>query len=108
MPTRNCLLLAFLTAVLVVCGGCPPPSEIGPPPGDAATGSEDAAGAKGEKGEFVFGDLIEPFDPPTLDELNAQVEWVDQPVLDSMVLLRERQKGEEVLATVAQALYAAE
>ncbi|MFH1918410.1 MAG: ABC transporter substrate-binding protein [Planctomycetota bacterium] len=96
--------LAFLTATLVVCGGCPPPSEIGPPPADTATDSEGAAGAKAEKGEFVLGDLIEPFDPPTLEQLNAEVEWIDQPVLNSMQLMRERQAGETPLATVQEAL----
>ena len=59
-----------------------------------------------EDGEepFVLGDMLDPFDPPTLDELDAVVEWVDQPVLDSMALMRQRQAGEEVLATVPEAL----
>lgn len=109
MRTRNCLLLlVFLAAVLIACGGCPPPDEIGVDP--AGTGSQETGEAGGEESEgepagpFVLGDLIEPFDPPTLEELDAKAEWEDGPVLDSMVLLRERQKEEKVLATVAQAL----
>ena len=53
---------------------------------------------------FKLGDMIEPFTPPTLAELEKSVEWVDMPVLDSMVLLRERQAGEKPLATVEEAL----
>ncbi len=41
-----------------------------------------------QKEEFKLGDLIEPFDVPTWEELE-QVEWVDQPVLSGMDLLRE-------------------
>lgn len=71
---------------------------------DSGTGSETTTGVTELKKEFVLGDLIEPFTPPTLEELEKQVEWIDQPVLDSMVLLRKRQEGEKVLATVNEAL----
>lgn len=54
--------------------------------------------------DFQLGGLIEPFDPPTLAELDAQVEWVDMPVLDSLELLRERQAGETPQATTQEAL----
>lgn len=108
MRMRDCDLLVLVTAVLVACGGCPPAGETPvDPAGTNSTdsGDEGGEGAEGESsGPFVLGDLIEPFDAPTLEELNAEVEWVDQPVLDSMVLLRERQKGEQALATVAEAL----
>ena len=57
-----------------------------------------------ESGDFVFGDLIEPFDPPPLEELESTVEWIEQPVLDSIELLRRRQEKEPVLATVEEAL----
>lgn len=32
---------------------------------------------------------LEEFDPPSLDELNSQVEWEDQPVLDGLELLQK-------------------
>ncbi|MCH8046303.1 MAG: peptide-binding protein [Planctomycetes bacterium] len=57
-----------------------------------------------EKEPFFLGDLIEEFSPPTLEELDAKVEWVEKPVLDSMELLREFKKGETVLATEEEAL----
>lgn len=48
--------------------------------------------------------LLQPFDPPSLEELEAKVEWEEQPVLDSLELMRERQAGEPLLATVEEAL----
>ena len=38
---------------------------------------------------FKLGDLIEPFDPPPLAELDKTAEWVDSPVVDGMARLRE-------------------
>ena len=55
-----------------------------------------------------WGDLLKPFDPPSLESLEQSVAkgggWIDRPVLDSLVLLRERQAKEPILATVDQAL----
>jgi peptide/nickel transport system substrate-binding protein len=66
--------------------------------------ADDAGKEKAEQKPFVFGDMIEPFEPPTLEELEKQVEWVDRPVLDSMKLLREKLAKEEPLVTVEEAL----
>ncbi len=38
---------------------------------------------------FELGDLIEPFDPPSLAELEQKTDWIDQPVLDGMEVMRE-------------------
>jgi len=99
MRTRDGLLLGFLAATLVACGGCPPPPDTDGGPTVTTPGD-----TTGEQGAFVLADLVEPFDPPTLEELDSEVEWIDRPVQDSMVLLRERQEGERVLATVEEAL----
>src|SRR6185369_1369568 len=48
--------------------------------------------------------MIKPFDPPTLEDLNAKVQWRDRPVIDAAPLLRERQAKEKPLATVEEAL----
>lgn len=80
----------LLTFLLAGCGGCAPSGDS--PSGDGGQGA--AGGDGGEKKPFVLGDLIEPFDPPTLEELEAKVEWVDMPVLDSLELLRRRQAEE--------------
>jgi peptide/nickel transport system substrate-binding protein len=92
MHSRRLLgLLLLLAFVLAPLAGCWTSSEPGTP--DV------------EEGEpFVLGDLIEPFDPPTLEELNKKVEWTDMPVLDSLELLREKQAGEKPLVSVEEAL----
>lgn len=48
--------------------------------------------------------LVEPFDPPTLSELDAKAQWTKQPVLDSFELLKAKWAKEKPLATVAEAL----
>jgi peptide/nickel transport system substrate-binding protein len=48
--------------------------------------------------------LLEPFDPPTLEALDRDAKWIDRPVRDSLVLLRDEQAKETALATVAEAL----
>jgi len=103
MRIREFCLLVLMTGVLVTCGGCPPPDVTTPDPPDTGSTDPDGTGGNGTE-PFVLGDLIEPFDPPTLEELNATAEGGDKPVLDSMVLLRERQQGERMLATVQEAL----
>jgi hypothetical protein len=45
-----------------------------------------------------------PFVPPSLAELDANAAWIDQPVKDTLQMLREKQAGEMPLVTVAQAL----
>jgi peptide/nickel transport system substrate-binding protein len=53
-----------------------------------------------------LGDLVKPFDPPKLEELNKTAKWEDRPVLDAMKLLREKQAKEKPVGTLAQALAA--
>lgn len=58
--------------------------------------------------QFEFGNLIETFDPPTLEALEKQVAeaggWKDQPVLDSLQVLRDYQKENTPLVSVEEAL----
>jgi peptide/nickel transport system substrate-binding protein len=53
---------------------------------------------------FELGNMIAPFTPPTLAEVDAVAEWIDRPVVDSMELLREAQAKEKPLVSVAEAL----
>ncbi len=53
-----------------------------------------------------LGDLIAPFTPPPLEELEKSVKWVKRDVVDSLKLLREKQAGEKPAGTLAQALSA--
>ncbi|NDC53747.1 MAG: peptide ABC transporter substrate-binding protein [Planctomycetia bacterium] len=46
----------------------------------------------------------EPFDPPALADLDRTATWIDRPVRDGLVLLREEQGREPAVATVAEAL----
>ncbi len=101
------LLLLLLLATCIGCEGCVPDEYVeGDPTSEGSESKGEGEGAEaGEDAEnFVLADLVEPFDPPTLEELNAQVTWIDQPVRDSMELMRKRQAGEEVLCTTEEAL----
>lgn len=53
---------------------------------------------------YKFGDLVEPFTPPTLEELDKTAKWTDRPVVDSVKLLRDKQAKEKPLVTVDEAL----
>jgi len=88
-----------LTAI-VLASGCTQSSDPPRTPGESAN----AAAASRDETPFVLGDLLKPFTPPPLEQLDKTVEWIDQPVRDSMLLLRERQKGEKPLVTVPEAL----
>lgn len=58
------------------------------------SGNEPPAGEQVEQTAekpFQLGDLIEPFDPPPLEELDKTAEWIDRPVLDGMEVLRQEQ-----------------
>ena len=55
---------------------------------------------------FQLGDLLTPFTPPTLQELESSVTWVDRPVVDSIERLREQQSHGKPTGTVEQALAA--
>lgn len=44
---------------------------------------------------FQLADLVEPFDPPPLEELDKTAGWEDRPVLDGMDVLREQQEAEQ-------------
>lgn len=58
----------------------------------ADSASTEKAPAAGDA--VVLGDLLEPFDPPTLAELDARVKWVDRPVRDTLRMLREAKSQE--------------
>ena len=47
------------------------------------------AGESGTDQPFQLGNLLEPFDAPSLEELD-EMEWTDQPVVDAAALLREQ------------------
>ncbi len=83
------MLLAF---------GCRAEPSEAPQPG-----STTAASSTGKE-PFKLGDLIEPFTPPPLAELDKTADWQDQPVVDGLAELREAKKKEPPLVSVAEAL----
>lgn len=54
--------------------------------------------------DFKLGDLVEPFTPPKLEDLEKSVKWKDMPVLDGMELRREREKNTKPMVSVKEAL----
>jgi peptide/nickel transport system substrate-binding protein len=108
--TRWSWLLAFVLWI-----GCSSGNDSATKPAetdaDNSTATTEAEAAAAEQGEsvsdkpFQLGDLIKPFDPPPLEELEKSVEWVDRPVLDSLTMMRDHQaeQGPPPL-TVAEAL----
>lgn len=103
----------LLAAALGLFAGCTSSSEDKQPDRAAAYGSKSPGGEKSDSGKSDKSEtgvaekpevLLEPFDPPSLAELDAKAEWEDQPVLDGTVLLKSKQAGETPLVTVQEAL----
>jgi peptide/nickel transport system substrate-binding protein len=121
------LLGAILSAGLIGCGSKEPRPAIdanraqGEPSKEATAESntedaaatesggsstaDDSAAAAEPSEPFVLGDLLDPFDPPSLEEIDKTAEWQERPVLDGMKLMRAHQAemGPPPL-TAAQAL----
>jgi hypothetical protein len=92
---RGATLLAFL----LVWGG------VGCRPSDPVpTDSPPAVGQPGAQSGFVLGDLLQPFTPPPLAELEADLQWEARPVLDAMEQLRQEQAAETPTLTPGEAL----
>jgi len=53
-----------------------------------------------------LGNLVKPFTPPALEELEKSVKWVPRDVIDSLKLRMEKQAKEKPAGTLAQALSA--
>ncbi|MFZ5829836.1 MAG: peptide-binding protein [Planctomycetota bacterium] len=112
MPKSSAWPLLVIALFLVVCYGCSPSADVdssagsdNPAAGESGVSSAgESAASSAEKKPFKLGDLLEPFTPPTLAELDAKAEWVDMPVLDSMELLRQRQADEKQLVSVSEAI----
>jgi peptide/nickel transport system substrate-binding protein len=107
-PCSSWWFAFLLLAVVVGCSSERQAPDAGvtkeesPDAGEAAPAEEAAAPASDKP--FVLGDLIEPFTPPPLAELDKSVEWTDSPVVDAMARLREAKANEPALVTVEEAL----
>lgn len=89
------LLLLFLLPLAIGCRSeRPAPSDAEP-----QAGSSDATDA-----EFVLGDLIDPFEAPPLADVDANADWQDRPVIDSLEQLRAEKQQQQPLVDVERAL----
>lgn len=52
------------------------------------------SGSDDEQEPVVLGNLLEPFDPPPLEELLSEREWYDRPVVNALAELRQAQQEE--------------
>jgi len=89
-------VLVLVCCAVAGCGGGYDAAKV-------ASESESGNGAESDEGAETEV-LLEPFDPPTLADLDAKVTWEEQPVLDAFNLMRERQAGEPLLVSMEEAL----
>lgn len=68
--------------------------------GCTAAGDADSSA----ESDLVLGDLIAPFKPPKLADLDAKVTWEDQLVLDSLAEERKKAEGKKAPLTITEAL----
>lgn len=110
-PSRH-ITACYVLVFLATSGGCSAekrPADAGRATSagaesDAASETAPPAATLAENQSFVLGDLLEPFDPPPLEELDKTAEWVDSPVVDALARLRETKAKEPPLVTVPAAL----
>ena len=92
--TRSVWFLCWC-AWLLLLPGCPPPADEGTERDSSSTSASDEAPPE---------PLLEDFDAPSLEELDAKVTWIDQPILDGMELYRKHKAEQPPLASVEAAL----
>lgn len=109
IKTPSCLVwsscVIVVAALLVGCPGGAKDSQTdsgGPEEKQFETAAGEGGTADGDDKKPEV--LLEPFDPPSLAELDARAEWEDQPIVDTLDLMRKKQAQEKPLATVAEAL----
>jgi peptide/nickel transport system substrate-binding protein len=104
----NCRIVSglWLFALgLALFAGCSTSGEHAVDAGNNGEHTEAAAtDSKADSGEadspsapttpFKLGDLVEPFTPPPLAEIDKTAEWTDHPLMDGMEILRKKQEKE--------------
>ncbi len=87
---RSCIThwLWLLATVLVL--GCSSASDSTPENAAADATDDDASADAAANKPFRLGDLVEPFDPPPLTEIDKTAQWIDRPVLDGAEHLRQQ------------------
>jgi len=88
----------FLAGLLAGCGGGGASPEIPAPE------LNESAEERKEPLPAIELAPLEPFDAPPLADLESEANWIERPVRDGLVLLREAQADEKLLGTVSAAL----
>ena len=97
--------LAGLVLFVLAAAGCnSKPSKPAPP--QAGTDKPEASEPQDDPPvAFSLGDMIDPFEPPTLEQLDAQAKWIDKPVRSGLDVMRGiRAEGGEPELSAAEAL----
>lgn len=89
--TKSSTYFSLLLTLTLIASGCPSKPDY---PGAGGGDDEDEKPAV----------LLEPFDAPTLEELDAKVEWEDRPVYDALASRRELEADTKPLVSVEEAL----
>lgn len=91
-----------LVICIVVLAGCSKSKPVtSAPTAGESSNTNTTSTAAADVAEDV---LLEPFDPPPLEEIEAAVTWVDQRVVDALELRREAEANDKPLVTLDEAL----
>jgi peptide/nickel transport system substrate-binding protein len=84
----RCRLIVLLAiAAVTLIWGCSSSTPI--EPDDEAADATKSEATEDPHDEFA---PLEPYDAPPLDEIEAKAQWIDQPVKNSLAMLREKLK----------------
>lgn len=100
----RCLTLFLVCVPLAGCFGPSKPTGKKPSTTTGSGGTVAKAGKITEKKPFKFGDLVEDFTPPKLEEIDKTANWKDRLVLDSLKLLRDELAKSDPALSVEEAL----
>jgi peptide/nickel transport system substrate-binding protein len=99
-PTLSFCVLAWLFLAIPGC----PPAEDGNGEAAGSAAKDTSTSTSSTASDEVPETLLEPFDPPTLEELDGSVEWEEMPVADTYELYKEFLSQSEPLVSAAEAL----
>ncbi len=94
LPLSMLFCFAILGATWLGCSSKPADVSQQEASQEAEAGDEAVAKQPDSEKPFQLGDLLKPFDPPPLEELDKTAEWIDRPVLDGMKLMRQKQAAD--------------
>jgi len=94
----------LIIAVLLLAGVSFGKAKKEPPKEEAKEAAASEEPATEENKPFQLGNMIAPFTPPTLVEIDKTAEWIERPVLDGAEILRKKQDALPSTVTPEEAL----